>query len=114
MFVEARVEIEARRNAEAVERRPQQRHIDVRRADHDGHLAEGPAGRGLLQNAARDLVGFALHVGRAHQRHGRRGPHARQASWRKPNASNRARSGGAEVALVERQGEIGVPAERRR
>ena len=62
-----RIEIEARRDAEAFQRGAQGGHVDIGSAHDDGDLAEGAAGGGLFENAAGDLFDFALDAGRLDQ-----------------------------------------------
>jgi len=57
---QVRIEVEPRRNAEAIQRRAQDRRIQLRRAHDHAHFAEQPAGGSLLQDAARDFVRLTL------------------------------------------------------
>ncbi len=85
MLIEFGIEIEARGNAEALQRGPENRDVGFGCADDDPDLAERPPGRGLLENAARDLFGFALDAGGFHQRQGGKSARTRwRARWRSP------------------------------
>jgi hypothetical protein len=58
------VKVEPGRNAEAIQRRAQDRLINLRAAHDHAHLAEWPARGSLLQDAARDFVRLTLDGGR--------------------------------------------------
>ena len=68
-----RIEVEARRNAEAFQGGAQGGHVDFGGAHDDAHLAEGASRGGLHQNAARDLFDFALDAGGLDERDARDG-----------------------------------------
>ena len=58
-----RVEVEARRDAEAIQSSGEERCIDFGAANDDADVAKRPSGGSFFEDAARDLIGLSLDGG---------------------------------------------------
>ncbi len=113
MLFQLAIEIESSRYAESFQCRTQQGRVRLRAPHHNPHFAKGTSGRGLLQNAPRDLLHFAFHSRSAHQHGGGRAARVRRALLAEAQRGKARAHLGSQVAIGQRQREVGMPPKRR-